>query len=154
MAGLIQEAQQGMSSEQIAQVKKGYQMASQILYEKEIFASMMEEFQQMEPTEAVAHAVVSILTTVKQQLGAMDLMSALALGMAILGEVVDAVRQVGIDLPGEQVEQALGLSVQMYLAASAGEFDPEELRMLAQQGQPTGEQGMSQQELMGPQGGY
>lgn len=134
MPGLLQEAQQGMSSEQIAQVKKGYQMATQVLYEKDVFDSMMQEFQQMEPAEAVAHAVVSILTTVKQSLGQLDLMSALALGMAILGEVIDAARQVGINLQEEQVEQSLSIAVQLFLSATSGEYDPAEVQALAQQG--------------------
>ncbi|WP_372835842.1 hypothetical protein [Pontibacterium sp.] len=124
---------QDLSPEQIATLKKGFQIGQQILYDKQVFASMMEEIQG-DPIQGLASAVVQVLQKIQEALGAMDFTITASLGIALLGDVADLVTQTGRAQYGpDEQAQALELAVQMWLGANAGQYDQNELMGAMQQ---------------------
>lgn len=133
MAGLLENAGQSLNNEQIGQLKQGYQMAMQMIYDKRIFDSMMQDLQQLPPEQGLAQAIVSIMMKVQEQVGQLDMLVATSLGIALLGDVTDALTQIGMQVDQEQQTAAFEVAVQLWLAANSGKYNQEEVIAAVQQ---------------------
>lgn len=133
MAGLLENAGQSLNNEQIAQLKQGYQMAMQMVYDKRVFDSMMQDLQKLPPEQGLAQAIVSIMMKVQEQVGPLDMLVATSLGIALLGDVTDALGQIGMQVDQEQQTAAFEVAVQLWLAANSGKYNQEEVIAAVQQ---------------------
>lgn len=154
MAGLLENAGQSLNNEQIAQLKQGYQMAMQMVYDKRIFDSMMQDLQKLPPEQGLAQAIVSIMMKVQEQVGQLDMLVATSLGIALLGDVTDALGQIGMQVDQEQQTAAFEVAVQLWLAANSGKYNQEEViaavqQMAGSQGAMQPEQSMQNQAMQG-----
>ncbi len=154
MAGLLENAGQSLNNEQIAQLKQGYQMAMQMVYDKRVFDSMMQDLQKLPPEQGLAQAIVSIMMKVQEQVGQLDMLVATSLGIALLGDVTDALTQIGMQVDQEQQTAAFEVAVQLWLAANSGKYNQEEViaavqQMAGSQGAIQPEQPMQNQAMQG-----
>ena len=132
--GGLLELGNDLSPQQIEQMKKGFQIAQQVMYDQQVFAGMMQESQQGSPAEALASMVVQVVMKIQEGLGQIDFPVLLALGIKIIDDLADAINQTGQMQVGDQdIAQAMQMAVQMYLSANHGKFNPNEVQGLAQQ---------------------
>lgn len=123
-----------LSPQQIEQMKKGFQVAQQIMYDEQVFAGMMKEVQQSAPAEALASVVTQVIMKIQEGLGQIDFPVLLALGIKIIDDLADAINQTGqMQIGEEDIAQAMQMAVQMYLSANHGKFDPAEIQNLTNQ---------------------
>ena len=95
MAGIIEQAGQKMSPEEIKQVKDGYKIGRTLAYQDQVFDGLVKDAQQ-NPTSALATGIVNILHRVQEQVGQLKLSSAAALGMTLMDDIADALEQSGM----------------------------------------------------------
>lgn len=152
MNPVLNEAGQNLTNEQISQLKTGFQMAQQLIYDKKIFDSMMQDLQKMPPEQGLAQVIVSIMKRVQQEVGDLDMVVATALGIALLGDVADALNQIaeqpelaGLKVTEEQQVAAFEVAVQMWLAANSGKYDQQKVMEAMGQMQPEAQQAQPQQ---------
>ena len=149
MAGLLENAGQSLNNEQIAQLKQGYQMAMQMVYDKRIFDSMMQDLQQLPPEQGLAQAIAGIMMKVQEQVGQLDMLVATSLGIALLGDVTDALKQIGMRISDEQQTAAFEVAVQLWLAANSGQYNQQEVMAAVQQMAGGQMQGQLEQPMQG-----
>lgn len=142
MAGLLQNAGQSLNNAQVKQLKQGYQMALQMIYDKRVFDAMMQDLKQLPPEQGLAQAIVGVMMKVQEQTGQLDMLVATSLGIALLGEVADALTQIGIQAGEEQQTTAFEIAVQLWLTANSGQYPKEDVMAALQQmgGQQQAEQ--------------
>lgn len=149
MNPVLNEAGQNLNNEQISQLKTGFQMAQQLIYDKQIFDSMMQDLQKMPPEQGLAQVIVSIMKRVQQEVGDLDMVVATALGIALLGDVADALNQIGMQVTEEQQVAAFEVAVQMWLAANSGKYDQQKVMEAMGQMQPEAQQPQQPQQSGG-----
>lgn len=133
--GGLLEMKQTLTPEQIEMMKKGFQIAKNITYDKETFDSLMNESQQnSNPVEALAGLVVQVTMKLQEHFGKTDFPVLISLAIAIIQDLADSMNQTGKFQLGEnEVTEALQLSIQMWLSANQGNYDPNEIQGLMRQ---------------------
>ena len=127
--------QQNLSAEQMAQVKEGFQLGQQVLYHKQIFDGIMADAQEQPPEQVLGQSIVAVLRKVQDKVGKLDLMVAATLGIALLGDIADVLGQLGLQLDEQQQTTAFEVATQMWLVASNGQYQPDEIESaMAQMG--------------------
>lgn len=133
MAGLLQQTGQSLNNEQMGLLKKGFQLGQQIIYDKNIFGSIVQDVQQQSVEQGLAQTVVSVMIKIQEQLGQLDMLVATSIGIAILGDVADAFNQIGMQVSPDQITTSFELAVQLWLSANSGQYDPNEVQAAVQQ---------------------
>ncbi|WP_286238001.1 hypothetical protein [Neptuniibacter halophilus] len=125
---------------QVEMMKKGFQIAQQIMYDEQVFGSMMQEAMQGgEPAEALGNMVVQVVMKLQEHFGKVDFVVLLALGIKVIDDLADAINQTGrLQIEEQDIQQAMSLAVQMWLTANQGSYDPAEVQSLAGQAKQGG----------------
>ena len=133
MAGLLQQAGQSLNNEQMGLLKQGFQLGQQIIYDKNIFGTIVKDAQKESVEQGLAQTVVSVMMKIQEQLGQLDMLVATSIGIAILGDVADAFNQIGMQVSPDQVTAAFEIAVQLWLSANSGQYNPNEVQAAVQQ---------------------
>lgn len=120
---------EGLTDEQIAQLKQAKQVSSKIIYNQAVFAAIIKQLDQADPVEALATAIVKVLTKTEAKVGDMDIAVVFALGIALIYDVAEAIAQTGREpFTDEQVASALEMGIKMWLDANRDRVDDEDLK--------------------------
>lgn len=88
--------EQNLSPQDIAQFKEGYQVARQLIYQKQVFDSLVHDLGKGDPVDVIASAVVMVMLRVQESSGQFSLSVAAALGIALIDDVTQAIEEAGI----------------------------------------------------------
>lgn len=135
--GGLLELGQDLSPEQVEMMKKGFQIAQQIIYDKATFDALMKEAMQGgSPAESLGGLVVQVIMKIQEHFKKVDFVVLLALGIKIIDDLASAISETGqMQLQAQDVEGAMQFAVQMWLGANQGKYDPQEVQgLMAQAG--------------------
>ena len=123
-----------LSPEQIAALKQGVQAGQRVIYNKEVFAGMMQDMQKKDPIEVLASTIVQVLQKIQGETAKVDFVVTLSIGIALLDDVAAAITETGqAQFSPDDQAAALQQAVQMWLTANAGKYDKNEIMGAAQQ---------------------
>ena len=127
--------QQDLNPQQMQQFKEGFQLARNMLYDKQLFGGLIAGVDKGDPIDTFAAVLLSIAKNVEKKQGEMDLTVLLSLALALLQEIAGAIEGTGRQVPSaEQVEAALGITVKEWLTKNGHRVPPEQMQALMQQG--------------------
>jgi hypothetical protein len=117
------------NEKQMDQFKKGFQFGQKVIYKKDIFQNLMKDMQGSDATGKLAKIIVKILGIVQEKAGKLDLIVATALGIALIGDIIDALNETGrmAEMGPEQVEDAFAKATQHWLTLHGKEYSREEM---------------------------
>lgn len=135
MAGLLntpaQLPQASFGPEQQAQTKKAWQLGRNLIYNKNVFDSVMQTIKQ-DPIHGLAEAVVMVLRKIESAMGRMSYDVALATGIGLMQDVANAISETGhIKYTPPMIEQALSQAVQLYLHSYGNDNNAADLQQAA-----------------------
>lgn len=118
------------SREQMAELEDVVALARKIIYSEEVFGSIVEEAEKGSPIDTLATTVVAVIGKVEgSRNGPMDPTAALGIGIALLGDIADALQQVGLPEFSEQdLTEALQGAVFLWLKTHEDSLDPAQLQ--------------------------
>lgn len=124
----------------VAQMQEALRVASNILYEDQVFQAMSTMAQKAGIPEALSVVTVKILTRAQDELGDLPMEVLFGVGMAIVADAADALQQGGLEVPADAVNKGLQMAISRYLQENPGQFSKEDL----QQGMAGLQQGLQQ----------
>lgn len=125
--GLLNNMAQQFTPEKQEQAKKAFQIGRNLIYKESVFDSLMATLKQS-PAQGLGEAIVMVLKKIDQSMGRMPYDVALAAGLMLLNDIVDAVSQTGqVQFDATIVEDALKIGVQMYLQSYGDSNDKGQL---------------------------
>lgn len=122
---------QGFPPEKQRLFERAFQVGKNIIYEKQVFGGIVKQVDSNDPATGLAETIVLVLGTIEKdkQVGQLPLDVAMASGMCLLGDLVDALQKTGRGPYGKDVlSKAFEIGTQMYLQLNGGRIPPEELR--------------------------
>jgi len=126
------------------QLEKAYQVGRNLIYEPQVFESIVGQVDASEPVQALADTAVMVVDKIEESMGQLPIDVVFALGIVLISEVADTISETGkTQYNDQQTLEALQLATQMYLMRS--ERDPGEVQAAMQ--------GMQQQQGMAMQQG-
>ena len=126
--------QQDLNPQQIQQFKEGFQLARNMLYDKQMFGGLIAGVDKGDPIDTFAAVLLAIADGVESRNGEMDLTVLLALALALLQEIAGAIGDTGRPVPNaQQVEEALSVTVKDWLTKNGQRVPPEQMQALMQQ---------------------
>jgi len=121
--------------EMVEQIKQAYQVGANVLYDKQVFAGVVQGVDTKDPVRVLAMVLLKIVDGIDQKLGGLDVNVLLAVMLLLLGDVVDALQQTGRGpFTSAQVEGAIALMIKEWLSAHPDRVSPEELQALVRSG--------------------
>jgi hypothetical protein len=130
-----QGAAGGFPAEKQQMLEGAVQTGKNVIYDEQIFGQIVQEVDSKDPADALANAIVIVLLKIEedQSVGQLPLDVALATGLALLSDVVDALTETGRKYDDGLIQQALEKGVQLYLQLKGGNIDQQELQSQIQQ---------------------
>jgi len=110
-----------------AKLGEALQAASNLLYEEKVFDALVKMAKNTEPKLALSEVAVKVLTKVQQDIGELPMEILFSVGMTIVADAADALQQIGIEVPEQEVTLGLQMAIQGYLEANPNQFTKEEL---------------------------
>lgn len=116
--------------EQMAELEDVVALARKIIYSTDVFGSIVEEAEKGQPVDTLASTVVAVITKVESSRKTpMDPTVALGIGIALLGDIADALQQVGLpEFSQEDLAAALQAAVFLWLKQNEGNLDPAQMQ--------------------------
>lgn len=123
--------QQMLPPEKQQLLEKAFQVGKNIIYDKEIFGAIVKEMDSGEPAQSLAEAIVMVLGTIEkdQSIGQLPFDIAMGAGIALLGDLADALMQTGRGpFDANTIQTALQYGTQLYLQLNGSRVNPQELQ--------------------------
>ncbi|MCP3674065.1 MAG: hypothetical protein GY829_06295 [Gammaproteobacteria bacterium] len=136
MSGLLN---QEMSSEQMGRFKQLFQVGYNYIDQGENFDALLEHAKQ-DPKGAVSTFVSTLATKIIKQTGEKDLMVLMSSMLAVMSNVIDNLRELGIQISDDDMMEIINNSVQQTLGenpefAQAVKNDPSVMQSFQQEPQ-------------------
>lgn len=110
--------------ELMGQVEEAIATARGIIYNQEVFDSVVDQAME-NPVDALANTTVAVM----QKIGTRDPQVALSVGVLLIGDIADALQQVGLPEIGEQaLAEALQAATFLWLQQNEKDLDPQKLQ--------------------------
>lgn len=108
-------------------MNEAMRIASNILYNQEVFNGMVDQMNGKFSVETLAGNAVLIISETEKQVGPLSLENFFALAVVIVVDACDALASSGMDLNDQDVYEALGSTIEMFLQQNQGRWSKEEL---------------------------
>lgn len=114
-----------------AAYKEASRAASEALYTKEVYDSLME-MARKNPIPALANTTVQILEKIAKAYGGLTIDEVFAIGVTMILDAGDALQQSGVEINGDVIDQALSDAITLFLQQNRDLFSPEEIQQAVQ----------------------
>ena len=109
------------------QLNQAMQLASQALYDKNVFDGLANAYAG-DPAGALSNTAVTIVMKVEERLGPLSLDNLFALLIIVIGDASDALEQSGEEVNADVITDSLEAAIQLFLMQHPNRFSEEELR--------------------------
>jgi len=140
------QQQQEATPEQVEQIKRGYQIAHNILYGNE--GSIIEQAMQsvtdpkVNSNLVIAQAIVKILDKIEEELGQLEVAVLMPLGMLLVKEISDGLAKVtGRPISREDRKAIIQRAIKLWMQENGQGLDPQALQAMLAQGGGQPDQG-------------
>lgn len=107
--------------------KEAMRVASNALYDEQVFSGIVEAAGRGQVREALSSTVALIIGQTEQAVGQLDIDSILALILALVFDAADALTKGGVTLEEDEVMAIVSDTISVFLQQNQGRFSKEEL---------------------------